>query len=87
VTNGKSGTAVENNQLIGTDASIAMPPQLVVTSAASNVVIGRNREPLRLFKMYNAGNGMAHAKPAATVNVSDFISTADRPWPIPIVSP
>ena len=39
------------NQLIGIDAIIARPPQLVVTRAASSVVLARSREPDRLLKM------------------------------------
>ena len=55
------------NQLIGIDAIIARPPQLVVTSAASSVVLGASREPDRLLKMYSDGRAIPQASPAAAV--------------------
>src|SRR5262245_58488776 len=58
------------NQLIGIDAIIARPPQLVVISAARNVVLSRIRDPARLFRMYRAGSGIDHARPAAAVQLS-----------------
>ena len=47
----RSDSATVKNQLIGIDAIIASPPQLVVTRAASSVVLARSREPDRLLKM------------------------------------
>jgi hypothetical protein len=42
---------VAKNQLTGTEAIMARPPQLVVTSTASSVVEAARREPVRLLKM------------------------------------
>src|SRR5262245_36361538 len=62
------GTDTVKNQLIGMEAIRASPPQLRVTSAASSVVLARSREPVRLFRMYRAGNGKPQAMPAAAVH-------------------
>ena len=44
-----AGMATLKNQLIGTEATSASPPQLVVTSAASKVVLALSREPAKLL--------------------------------------
>src|SRR6476469_8462128 len=61
------GIVAVKNQLIGIEAIIASPPQLTVTSAANSVLLAANREPERLLRMYNAGNGIAQASPAENV--------------------
>src|SRR5262245_57475613 len=82
-----SGIDTLKNQVIGMDAIIARPPQLVVTSAARKVVLIRRREPDRLFNMYRAGSGIDHASPAAAVQLSPFQKIALAPPKIPIVMP
>src|SRR5712691_5849913 len=81
------GPATEKNQLIGMDAIIANPPQLVVTRAAQNVLPTDSLEPERLLRMYNAGSGIPHANPAASVQASPLWTTS-LAWPSsPIVMP
>src|SRR5258707_12046689 len=84
-TNPCCGTAVEKNQLIGIDAIIASPPQLVVTSAARRVLAADNLAPERLFRMYSAGSGIPQANPAASVHNSPFWKTSVVPPRSPIV--
>ena len=75
------------NQLIGIEAIIARPPQLVVTSAASSVVLGLSREPERLLKMYSDGRAIPHASPAAVVQRTASSRIVPAPPRIPIVRP
>src|SRR5438105_11272221 len=86
-TNSRSGMATVKNQLMGTEAINASPPQLVVTKAAKNVVLIRSREPDKLFKMYRAGNGNAQASPAAKVKARAHASIRGGPCSTPIDSP
>src|SRR4051812_36667069 len=81
------GTAAVKNQLIGTDAMRASPPQLVVTSAASSVVLARSRDPERLLRMYNAGSGTAQAMPAAAVQARAHAAILGGPPRMPSVRP
>ncbi len=81
------GRAAVKNRLIGIDAIIASPPQLVVTSAARNVVLARIREPLMLLRMYSAGSGSAQAIPAASVHETAHWSMRPTPPVTPMVKP
>src|SRR5262245_1187596 len=81
------GTAAVKNQLMGIEAIIASPPQLVVTSAARSVLPAESRAPERLLRMYSAGSGMPHASPAASVHRSPLLRIACVPCSRPIVIP
>ena len=65
------------------EAIIARPPQLVVTSAARNVVLTRSREPARLLRMYRRGEcqtpGDAGRKRAIQSASEHALGTAQEP--------
>ena len=86
-TNHGFGTATAKNQLMGIEAIIARPPQLVVTRAARNVVLARSRDPARLLRMYNAGSGRLQAMPAASVNCQLHANIRPTPLVMPMVRP
>src|SRR5262245_53335913 len=81
------GIAVVKNQLIGIEAIIAKPPQLVVTSAARRVLPAERRAPERLLRMYSAGNGIPQPNPAARLHRRPFRRTSEVPPSRPIVIP
>src|SRR5277367_5338351 len=66
-TTGGKGRAALKKRLMGTEAVMARPPQLVVTRAARKVLLARSREPVRLLRIYRAGRGRLQAMPAAAV--------------------